>query len=93
MIKPADTIQVKQIDGAQSNWIYAKVITANADGSALVLVSHPLNRDHGQQLMCRADEIRTKADIETEIAALGKDMSPAGRQQLRSLESQADWLS
>lgn len=92
-MKPADTVQVKQMEGAHAHWIYAKVITPNADGSALVLVNHPLNRDHGAQMMCRADEIRTKAGIETEIEAAAKDKSPEGRQYLRSLESQADWLS
>jgi hypothetical protein len=85
-MKAGDTIQVQQLDqGAQ--WIYATVITANADGSALVQIQHPCNRDDAKMLFFGKDKIRTKADLVNLSAAA------VGRAAKTSFDVQADRLS
>lgn len=85
-MKPADTVQVRQSVGGVASWIYAKVVTANADGSALVIVRHPGNLDHGKLDVFTKGDIRTKATVE-DLAS-----KATGRDRM-ALLSQAEWLS
>ena len=87
-MKAGDTVQVQQQD-AGPHWIYATVIGVNPDGSAFVQIRHPGNRDQGQMQTFAADQIRTKAAVEALLAAT----PPPSRDEKRSLQSQAEWLS
>ena len=90
-MQAGDTAQVLQQDGGQ-HWIYATVLTANADGSALVQISHPGNRDHGLLKSFAAAQIRTKADVQKLIDA-GPQQAGNWSAEKRSLENQLDFLS
>ena len=85
-MKPADTVQVRQGIGGITSWIYAKVVTANSDGSALVIIRHPGNLDHGKLDVFTAGDIRTREGVET-LAA-----NASGKERM-ALLSQAEWLS
>jgi hypothetical protein len=85
-MKSGDTVQVQQFDQG-SQWIYATVITPNADGSALVQVQHPCNRDDGKMMFFAAAKIRTKADLEK------LSTEAVGRAAKTSFDVQADRLS
>ena len=96
-MQAGDTVQVQQ---DTEHWIYATVITANADGSALVQIRHSANVDDKQLLFFGAAKIRAKAGVQKladDLAAANNGRPPsrdtlAGREYL-SLASQADWLT
>jgi hypothetical protein len=95
-MKAGDTVQVAHLDGAV-HWIYATVITPNADGSALVQIQHPGNVEHAAIKFMPQEKIRTKADLQAEIDGLKKpaasELMPAYRERLASLNVQLDRLS
>ena len=91
-MQPGEKVQVKQGDGPNAHWIYAKVVTANTDGSALVLIQHQLNIDHGKLFMASPEEIRDKAAV-LALADAIKGSDKATREARQALESQADWLT
>lgn len=74
-MKPGDMVQVRQIDSAildanaepthgVSFWLYAMVLQVLDNGSALVEVQHPGNREHGRQKLCVRDvDLRTDEDV------------------------------
>jgi hypothetical protein len=65
---PGEKVQVAQQQFGRIVWVYGRVISVHDDGSALVQINHPSNREHGQQVIVAADQIRTKADIEQILA-------------------------
>lgn len=92
-MQSGDTVQVQQQDKG-IHWIYATVITANADGSAFVQITHPGNIEHGAMKFFGAGKIRDKATLQKILAppAEGQPetLSIAER---RSLESQLNSLT
>lgn len=90
-MKAGDTVQVQQFDGG-AHWIYATVVTANADGSALVQIQHPGNREHGGLASFAAGRIRDKAAVQALIDKMDKPTG-AELQEKRSLQSQVEALS
>lgn len=94
-MKPGDTVQVTHLDGSV-HWIYAKVISASDDGSALVMIDHPGNIEHGSAKLMPAAKIRTKATLQAELDALKPNADePMGAFRLRQagLFAQLDRLS
>jgi hypothetical protein len=91
-MKAGDTVLVQQQDSGP-HWIYATVITPNADGSAFVQIRHPGNREHGEMQFFGGDLIRTKANVQAMIADMPADAAGPVLQQKRSLQIQADLLS
>jgi hypothetical protein len=91
-MQPGDSVQVQQQDGG-IHWIYATVITANADGSAFVQISHPGNKEHGAMKFFGADNIRDKATVQKLIDAMPPKAIGAALTEKRSLQSQLEWLS
>jgi hypothetical protein len=96
-MQSGDTIQVQQ---DARHWIYATVITANADGSALVQIRHPANVDDGKFQFFAAAKVRTKADVQKMIDAMvaANDGRNPQRETIvgrewQSLTNQLDYLS
>jgi hypothetical protein len=65
---PGDKVEVSQQQFGKIVWIYARVIAVHGDGSAVVQINHPSNRDHGAQQIFTADQIRTKAVVQQILA-------------------------
>lgn len=91
-----DTIQVTHLDRME-HWIYATVITPNADGSAIVQVQHLGNIEHGTIKLMPKEKIRTKADVQAELDGMqrpnaGEYMADFRARQA-SLYAQIDRLS
>lgn len=91
-MQSGDTVQVLQ-RGAAAHWIFATVITANADGSAFVQIKHAGNRDDGAMQFFAADQVRDKAALQKKIDALPPISAGVALTEKRSLQSQLDWLS
>jgi len=85
-MQSGDTVQIQQQDKGV-HWIYATVVTANADGSAYVQISHPGNIEHGAFKFVPKAKVRTKADVE---ALITPDLPKLEKDSLRN---QSDWLS
>jgi hypothetical protein len=96
-MKSGDTVQVQQ---DAEHWIYATVITANEDGSALVQIRHPANVDDNRLMGFPAAKLRTKATVQASVDAMlaannGRPPvrdTPVGR-EYQSLMNQIEWLS
>jgi hypothetical protein len=95
-MKAGDTVQVAHLDGAV-HWIYATVLAANDDGSAVVQIQHPGNMEHASIKAMPKTKIRTKADVQAALDALKRPDAPEGmaawRESRGSLEAQIDRLS
>lgn len=94
-MKTGDTVQVTHLDGAV-HWIYATVIVANEDGSALVKIDHPGNIEDGTVKFMPAGKIRTKASLQTELDGMkpaAGENGPMFRARQASLFAQLDRLS
>jgi hypothetical protein len=91
-MQSGDTVQVQQRNGGL-HWVYAKVITANADGSAFVQINHPGNIIDGEMQFFGADQVRDKAAVQKKIDALPPLSAGAALAEKRSLQSQLEWLS
>lgn len=78
-MKPGDTIQIAQNDGA-THWIYARVLQAS-EGGALVEVNHPGNREDGRQKFVPAGQLRGKADLQKQLDEFAKEVA-AGKMDL-----------
>jgi hypothetical protein len=95
-MKAGDTVQVAHLDGA-AHWIYATVLSANDDGSAVVQIQHPGNIEHAAIKTMPKAKIRSKADVQAALDALKKpdawEAMPAWRESRSSLEAQIDRLS
>ena len=90
-MKSGDKVQILQ-QGDGGHWIYAKVVAVNPDGSALVQISHPGNRENGLLVGVTSAQIRNKAAIQKIIDA-GPQAAGNWREERRTLESQLDAVS
>jgi hypothetical protein len=96
-MQAGNTIQVQQ---DAEHWIFATVITANADGSALVQVRHPANIYDGAFQFFGPAKVRTKATVQKLIDGLvaSNDGRVPSREtlmgrEIASLTNQMEWLS
>lgn len=96
-MQAGNTVQVQQ---DADHWIYATVITANEDGSALVQIRHAANVDDQRFMGFPKEKIRVHADLQARVDQIlaannGRPPSretPAGL-EYQSLMNQMDWLS
>lgn len=91
-MQAGDVVQVQQKDRGVL-WLYATVITANADGSAFVQIRHPGNKEHGNMVFYGKAQIRTGADVQKMIDALPAQVMGAARQEKMSLQIQREQLT
>jgi hypothetical protein len=91
-MQAGDVVQVQQQDRG-IHWLYAIVITANADGSAFVQIRHPGNKEHGAMLFYGKGQIRTGADVQKLIDAMPAQAIGAARLEKQSLQVQREYLT
>jgi hypothetical protein len=86
-----DTVQIRQVD-VTDYWIYATVIDP---ATRQVQVKHPGNVEHGAIKIVAAQDLRTKADVQTLVAA-AQAMATGARltdAQINTLAASDGWFN